>query len=237
VGLLREHADDPGDYLTRDPKGRHLPEFLEQLSDRLAQDQKLVLEELGSLANNIEHIKHVIAMQQSYSKVAGVTEWVEPADVLEDALRIHNRSLEQHNIEVVRDYAPNLPRITVEKHKVLQILVNLISNAKHACAESNRPDRKLTLSAANGEGTLKFVVSDNGVGIPSENLTRIFSFGFTTRKKGHGFGLHSGALAAREMGGDLRVQSEGAGLGAAFTLELPLQRAGKASATALETRK
>ena len=62
---------------------------------------------------------------------------------------------------------------------------------------------------------------DNGIGIPPENLTRIFNHGFTTRKDGHGFGLHSGALAAKEMGGSLTVHSGGTGQGAAFTLELP----------------
>jgi signal transduction histidine kinase len=69
-------------------------------------------------------------------------------------------------------------------------------------------------------------VSDNGVGIASENLTRIFNHGFTTRKDGHGFGLHSGALAAREMGGALWAQSDGPGKGATFTLELPLSAKG-----------
>jgi signal transduction histidine kinase len=66
-------------------------------------------------------------------------------------------------------------------------------------------------------------VIDNGVGIPAENLTRIIAHGFTTRKNGHGFGLHCGALAAREMGGALTAQSEGPGRGATFVLELPLQ--------------
>ena len=65
-------------------------------------------------------------------------------------------------------------------------------------------------------------VEDNGVGIPPENLTRIFSHGFTTRPHGHGFGLHIGALNAREMGGSLSVASEGTGCGATFTLILPM---------------
>jgi signal transduction histidine kinase len=66
------------------------------------------------------------------------------------------------------------------------------------------------------------IVRDNGVGILPENLTRIFGHGFTTKKDGHGFGLHSGALAAKQMNGALSVQSAGPGKGAAFTLELPI---------------
>ncbi len=114
-----------------------------------------------------------------------------------------------------------MPPITVEKHKVLQILVNLMRNAKFACSESGLPDRQMTLRVSRDADIVKISVSDNGVGIAPENLTRIFSHGFTTRKDGHGFGLHSGALAATEMGGRLSVQSDGLGLGAAFTLELP----------------
>ena len=111
--------------------------------------------------------------------------------------------------------------MNIEKHKILQILVNLVRNAKYACDESGRPDRRLTVRVARGDGRVKISVVDNGVGIPPENLTRIFNRGFTTRNGGHGFGLHSSALAAGEMGGLLSVQSAGPGQGAAFTLELP----------------
>jgi len=68
---------------------------------------------------------------------------------------------------------------------------------------------------------VRFIVEDNGVGIPAGNLIRIFQHGFTTRKDGHGFGLHSAANAAREMKGALTVHSDGPGRGATFTLELP----------------
>ena len=111
--------------------------------------------------------------------------------------------------------------MNVEKHKILQILVNLVRNAKHACDDSGRADRRLTVRMVNGDGSVKISVLDNGIGIPSENLTRIFNYGFTTFKGGHGFGLHSSALAAKEMGGSLTVRSGGLGEGADFTLELP----------------
>jgi C4-dicarboxylate-specific signal transduction histidine kinase len=125
-------------------------------------------------------------------------------------------------VEVVSDFQAR-PTVTVEKHKVLQILVNLIRNAKHACDVSGRPDKVLTLRVTSDPERVRIAVIDNGVGIPAENLTRIFSHGFTTRKDGHGFGLHSGALAARELGGSLTAGSDGAGRGAVFVLELPHQ--------------
>jgi signal transduction histidine kinase len=66
------------------------------------------------------------------------------------------------------------------------------------------------------------VVSDNGVGIAPETLVRVFEHGFTTKKDGHGFGLHGAALTAQELGGTLSAASEGPGRGATFTLDLPL---------------
>jgi signal transduction histidine kinase len=163
-------------------------------------------------------------MQQSYSKTSGMVESLAAADLVDDALRMNNGAMERHQVKVVRDYG-KVPPILVDKHKVLQILVNLIRNAKYACDDSGRTDKQIILRVFNGDGRVKISVVDNGVGIPQENLTRIFNHGFTTRKDGHGFGLHSGALAARELGGTLRVSSDGPGQGADFTLELPIQKA------------
>ena len=128
--------------------------------------------------------------------------------------------MDRHQVKVVRDYQHS-PVAVVDKHKVLQILVNLIRNAKYACEESGRPDKRLTMQVRADNGRAQIIVLDNGVGIPAENLTRIFNHGFTTREHGHGFGLHSGALAAQELGGSLRVTSDGPGRGATFILELP----------------
>ena len=160
-------------------------------------------------------------MQQSYARVAGVRDIVAVVDLLEDSLRMNAGALARHGVEVVRDFEGE-PLVNIDKHKVLQILVNLVRNAKYACSESGLPGRRVTLSVRSANELARIIVADNGVGIAPENLTRIFSHGFTTRKSGHGFGLHSGALAARELGGTLRAQSDGVGHGATFTLELPL---------------
>jgi len=116
-----------------------------------------------------------------------------------------------------------VPLVRVDKHKVLQVLVNLFRNAKYAMDASGRNDKRLTIAVnMNGSGRVKVIVRDNGIGIAPENLTRIFGHGFTTKKDGHGFGLHSGANAAKEMGGLLYAESDGVGQGAAFILELPI---------------
>src|SRR6185295_3794293 len=164
-----------------------------------AGEQTAALQELAQLQKNIEHIRDIVVMQQTYAKVSGVTETVLVSDLVEDALRMNASALMRHDVQAVREFA-KVPPITVEKHKVLQILVNLVRNAKYACDESGRAEKRVTVRVSNDEGRIQIAVIDNGVGIPPENLTRIFSHGFTTRKDGHGFGLHSGALAARELG-------------------------------------
>ena len=222
VALLREHEADLGHFITNDPKGKQLPGYLAQLAGHLAGEQTDALDKLDRLQKNIEHIREIVAMQQNYAKTSGVLESLPVVDLVEDAVRMNAGSMERHNIKMLREYSET-PPVMVEKHKVLQILINLISNAKHACKDSGKPDKQIILRVMNGNERIKISVIDNGVGIPAENMTRIFNYGFTTRKDGHGFGLHNGALAAKEMGGSLAAFSEGPERGAAFTLELPMQ--------------
>jgi len=158
--------------------------------------------------------------------VSGVIETVHLSELVEDALRINEAAWVRHQVQVVREFEP-APPVSVDKHKVLQVLINLLRNAKYACDDLDRPDKQIVVRIVHDQNQVKTSVIDNGVGIPPENLTRIFAHGFTTRKGGHGFGLHSAALAAREMGGSLIAQSEGLGRGATFTLELPLAQQGR----------
>ncbi|HEX7618707.1 MAG TPA: ATP-binding protein, partial [Verrucomicrobiae bacterium] len=220
AAMLREHESDLGSFLTTDAKGKQLPGYLGQLAEHLVLEQTGALKELSELQKNIGHIKDIVTMQQGLAKGSGLKEKLQVSDLVEDALRMNAGTLARHDIQIITEFK-DVPSVIVEKHKVLQILVNLIRNARYACEESGREDKQMTMCVANGEGRIKISVSDNGIGIPPENLTRIFNHGFTTRKDGHGFGLHSGALAAKEMGGSLIAQSEGAGRGATFTLELP----------------
>jgi PAS domain S-box-containing protein len=222
VALLREHEADLGAFFSTDPRGKQLTVYLARLAECLVAEQSTAMQELHTLRKNIEHIKEIVAMQQNYARVVGVTEKVKVTDLVEDALRLNSGTLARHEVELAREYEPELPEVIVERHKVLQILVNLIRNAKYACDESGRRDKRLVVRVTSGDGCVKISTTDNGIGIPPENLTRIFNHGFTTRKDGHGFGLHSGALAAKEMGGTLVAQSDGPGTGASFTLSLPL---------------
>jgi sensor histidine kinase regulating citrate/malate metabolism len=220
--LLQQHQADLGAFLITDPKGKQVPNFIIQLTECLEKEQAALQDEHEQLARNVEHIKEIVAMQQNYARVSGILEQVSVANLLDDALQMNTAGLARHGIEIIRQYS-EVPPLTLDKHKVLQILINLVNNARFALDESRDGDKRLTVGISmNGDDLVKVTAVDNGVGIPPENLTRIFSHGFTTRKRGHGFGLHSGANAAKEMGGQLTVSSEGLGKGATFTLELPM---------------
>jgi PAS domain S-box-containing protein len=220
AALLQEKGAAAGEFIASDERGKRIPEYLTSLGEQLMSDQKMALKELASLRDNLEHIKDTVAMQQSYAKLCGVVETVAVVDLVEDSLRLNAGAFVRHGVTLQREYS-EVPPITVDKHKVLQILVNLVRNAKYACDESGRSDKLLTLRVEPAPAGVRICVIDNGVGIPKENMARLFTHGFTTRVDGHGFGLHSGALAAQELGGTLLVMSDGPGCGATFILELP----------------
>jgi len=226
--LLGEQEADLGGFFSTDPRGRRLPGFIKAISDQLQVEQATLLDEAQSLTSDVEHIKEIVSMQQSYSKLSGVVEPVPPMQMIEDALRMKAAALERHQIEIVRDFS-EVPPVVVDRHKVIQILVNLLGNAKHAITDHAGLERKIILRLHNGpDNRVRIEVQDTGTGIAAENLTRVFQYGFTTKKDGHGFGLHSGANAAREMNGSLTVASAGPGCGTTFTLELPSAVAAKA---------
>lgn len=226
AALLKEHDDHLPEFLTSDLQGRQLPEFLDKLAGRLAAEQAEVLGEIDLLDRNIEHISQIISVQQSYANVGGVQETLPVETLVEDALRMNMGAMSRHEITLIREF-DELPPMLMEKHKVLQILVNLIRNAKHALTDGNPPEKRLVVGIAMKEpDRVAISVNDNGIGIAPEDMNRIFAHGFTTKPDGHGFGLHSGVLAAREMGGSLTAHSKGRGTGATFTLELPFRADG-----------
>ena len=220
--LMNEHVNDLSDFLTKDHKGKMLPNYLLKLAEVVTAEQQSIIEELGQLTKGIDHIKTIVAAQQSYAVAVSIVETVPVPELIEDALRMSGGSLSRQEVTVVKEMA-DLPLLSLDRHRVLLILVNLIRNAKQALDGVTDRSPCITFGTSLADGpVLRITVADNGNGITPEHLARIFSHGFTTRKDGHGFGLHSCALAAQEMGGSLSVHSDGAGQGATFTLDIPL---------------
>jgi amino acid transporter/nitrogen-specific signal transduction histidine kinase/HAMP domain-containing protein len=227
TALLNQHNHDLANFVTTDPRGQKIPEYLRVLSEHMAGEQSEILAEITALKDNIEHINQIVATQQSLARPGNLTEELDVASLLDDAMRINFGATPPAQIQIERDYAP-LGKIEADKHRILQILVNLISNARYALERSGREDQRLILRIAGDADrqTPMFTiqVSDNGIGIAADALPKLFTHGFTTKKSGHGFGLHSAAVAARDLGGSLIACSPGEGCGAVFTLRCPLIR-------------
>jgi two-component system, NtrC family, sensor kinase len=219
--LLQERQGELVTFLTQDERGRIVPSFLGKLGQSLHEDRlelRLLLDDVGRYT---EHIGDIVKVQQTHARPPRLDEIVSLEELVEDALRINAAALARHEVKLERQMSA-LPPVRTDKHKVVMILVNLISNAKYAMDGIPAEQRRLAVRLEQpGPDSIRITIRDNGAGIPQEMLTRIFQYGFTTRKEGHGFGLHSSALAAQQLGGTLTAQSEGPGQGATFTLELP----------------
>jgi signal transduction histidine kinase len=227
VTLLREHDRDLPRFLAEDERARKLPLYLEKLATAVEEERQVILTELASLQQNIDHIKAVVGRQQGQAKAAlGVLESVALGTLLDEALKLALLPASQPPITVVRDYG-SLPRARLDRHKLFETLMNLLSNARHALEAASEGPRQLRVEIMlTGAARFAIEITDTGVGISPENLGRIFTFGFSTKPGGHGFGLHSSAIAMAEMGGTLTAHSEGRGKGARFRIELPLRQPG-----------
>jgi len=221
--LFKDRRGDLGEYITKDRKGRLIPEFLSSLATVLEKEQSMILDELNGLTQHLEHMNVSIQLQQSKARVQQVCDNLDPESMFQEALRVNAVSIKRHQIHVNQDFADAVS-VPAFRHMVLQILVNLIANAIEAMSDIEVLERILTLKATRCNGNmLSFSVMDRGIGIKTEMLSKVFDYGFTTRKTGHGFGLHSCLELAGQMNGTLRAESDGLGKGATFLLTLPLQ--------------
>ena len=228
IHMLKQHNGGLQEFLANDPKGRRVLPYLAKLGGHFQSERDGLLKELELLSSHVAHIKQIVATQQSYAKVSGLVENINLSDVVDDAFRILAAGWVRHEIKVEREF-DILPTIAADKHQILQILLNLLRNAKQAIRQADDMGEKAIRVSIRrlDQSRVSLAVEDTGVGLPPENLTRIFGHGFTTKPDGHGFGLHSCALAASQMGGSLRAESEGIGRGATFILELPLRTGGE----------
>jgi len=222
--LERAGGGDLGEFLTRDERGRRVPEYLDKLGHALAERRGRILGNIDYMLEHLEHMKRIVSAQQTYAKSGGMTESCAPAELVEAALAISAAGLREARIEVRREIE-SLPSVLIDRHRVLQILVNLVSNAKHALMDREGDEPRVLRIAVRADGGRDLVIEieDNGVGIDADVLTKIFNHGFTTRREGHGFGLHNSANAAQAMDGRLTAHSRGRGHGARFVLQIPLQ--------------
>jgi C4-dicarboxylate-specific signal transduction histidine kinase len=197
--------------------------FVGILGDAFTKGQKQAQDDLVTLRGHVDHIKRVVAMQNAYARLRSAAEPTRVADVLVEAVEMGCPPLRRGDISIDVDVAADLDgAVNVDRHRMLQIVVNLVTNARDAVL-AHAGAHRIVILAARKEDRLRVRVVDSGVGIAPALAARIFGAGVTSKPHGHGYGLHSSALAAREIGGSLTCTSEGEGQGATFVLELPIE--------------
>jgi signal transduction histidine kinase len=221
--LIEAQGPQLGEFFASDPRGRELPGYLRQLGEHLVAENRSLCDEAQAVITHVEHIGKIIAAQQTYARHGGSMEELDIAELIEHALVMHFST----SAEVkVRRENRGVGKAMVDRHKLLQIMGNLLSNARHALRDRKQGPRELIVRLrALPPGFYAIDVEDTGIGIPAEAMQRLFEFGFTTKKEGHGFGLHASAILVKEMGGELSARSEGLNRGACFTVRLPIAAA------------
>jgi C4-dicarboxylate-specific signal transduction histidine kinase len=218
--LLSEQGDRLGEFLKNDPRGREVRGYLTNLGENLCAENRALLADTQAIAVHVEHIGKIVAAQQSYARRGGVTEDIDVTELVDKAIALN--FTDSPEVTVTRDYQ-FAPRLTLDRHKLIQILGNVLSNARHALRDQPAGQQMLTVRIRSIMAeSFAIDVEDSGIGIETAVLQRLFEFGFTTKKDGHGFGLHASANLAKELGGELSAHSNGPGRGARFSLRIPL---------------
>jgi len=230
--LLAEHLDDLPGFFANDPRAMSLMKLYMALGRRLETEEDSIREHVETLLDRIDTIKNVVAQQHHYTSNIYQTEDLELADMVETSLTILQEGFDTHHVTIHRDYA-SVPKIRIQKTKLIHTLVNILKNAREALQNNPPEQREIRISIRRERGWVVLEIVDNGMGITPEDLACIFTHGFTTKKDGNGFGLHSCALAMRDMGGDIRARSDGSGTGARFLLRFPLRSSASVEAATM----
>jgi signal transduction histidine kinase len=218
AAMLEEHRD--GLLAVTSERWKLMPEYLRALSAQMRRDAELVQHEIEAINGHVQYLREIVQAQQSFARVGGTEEPVNVQELVEGALRLKSQELK--GTSIIRDTA-GVPEIWTDRYKLLQIIVNFVTNACDAMAAYASADRRMAVRARLADGQLEIAVEDTGVGIASDVMGRIWEFGFTTKADGHGFGLHSSAVAAQQLGGSVSADSAGAGKGARFAVKIPVR--------------
>ncbi len=219
--LLRDNMDNIVAFVANDPKGKLLLEYYLQLEDQFNNMEDEIRHQLGRLKRNVDMVVEIIATQQSTGKGKQFTEKCYLDQIVDETLDVQEDMIEQHEITVIKEIRAS-PVVAVQRTKLIHILINLIRNAKDAMIDTPIKERFLRIAVSADNDRAAIAVTDNGIGVDPQHLEKLFTHGFTTKKRGHGFGLHTCAEYMAEMEGEITADSPGQGQGATFTMRFPL---------------
>ncbi|MBW1878967.1 MAG: GHKL domain-containing protein [Deltaproteobacteria bacterium] len=228
VAMLEENREHLASAFPDPDQGKKLLDYLTQVSAHLQEEHERMTHRFQELVGSLDHLKVTVSTQQGYAQRSLFTEVVSLEQAVDEANRFVFL-LGSSDIQVETE-VEDIPPLVLDRHRLMEIIVNLLGNARDAVRDSGNPDKRIRLRVRRGDaGRAVIEVSDNGIGLPPGEPDRVFQHGFTTKPDGHGFGLHASAIAAEEMGGTLRCESDGPGRGAVFTLDIPLELAADAT--------
>lgn len=222
--FIKAHASNLPDYMQNDDRGKLLPEYLPVLFHQIQENKSKMLEDIQRLITQHSMMKEILAAQAGLSKSISFQESVSLPNLLDTSLNIVLPEKIQTNKQITISKNYNYYKlIDTDKVLMMQVLVNLLKNAKEAVLASESKLREIEISVNHDDKKNEVSVSieDTGIGIEADQLEKIFEFGYTNKKSGHGFGLHNCALIVKQLGGKLIVESQGKEKGAIFTLTLP----------------
>lgn len=204
-------------------ENQRLLAIAELLPQTIEDEYEYVAKAVESVFQKHEHIESIISMQLRYARSNKGIEEVDINALINDALQMLKESIENRKI-IIKRYLGNIPPAIIEKGKMMQIVINLIKNAYEAMDNENLHLRILSVRTYVDQGYVVFAVQDTGEGFSAEEKHKLFHFGYTTKKLGSGFGLHSCANYLIANHGKIEAFSGGKGKGATFVVNVPTSR-------------
>ena len=228
--LLSQHEQDLTTFFAS-PRGQQFLPFLRQLTQTSQEQAEEEMKTMDNMSNQLAHITEIIALQQKYAHHQGVEEELQIVEVIEDALEMMQPAFDKRNIQVQREFAANLPKMKNDSNKLVQIFMNFFKNSIESIDQQLQQDDqphfegRIRVEAKLLEDRqLQLTVEDNGSGADPDTLLHAFEFGFSTKKRGSGFGLHDCANFIRSHKGQIEITSPGLGQGARVSFTLPLAK-------------
>jgi DNA-binding response OmpR family regulator/anti-sigma regulatory factor (Ser/Thr protein kinase) len=221
LGTVAARIRDPDYHMDRE----QIAHFIELLAEELDELRLSRTESVTVVRSSLGHVTDILSWQMQLAHQKSVSQVVLPVDLAHnvvDLVASHQRR-SNTRITVSGDDGASLP-VALEAHKIAMILVNLAINATQAMDGLNEEDRVIALDVQRIDDRLLYRVIDHGRGIDLEAQSQLFTYGFSTRSKGNGFGLHNSRLLAKGIGAELELESSEAGKGSTFLLSIPIKR-------------
>ncbi len=220
--MFQEHLNDLPAFFANDPRGRKLPQLYVKIGEVLHQEWMHVARENERIQRTVDVIREVIGTQQDNARLSLFEQDIDVGEVINEVLALQQTYITDAHVKIDKDFDPGL-QLKTQKAKLIFVMVNLIRNAVDAVRSTEEEKRLIQIRAFVNDTATFVQVEDNGIGIPPDNMAKIFTHGFTTKPSGHGFGLHACANFMKEMRGSIGADSPGEGQGTVFQLKFPKQ--------------